>query len=204
MIRNILLDMGGVVFIQDTAEAERRFAAMGIDTSRYMGAYAQHGFFGDLEAGRIGEAAFCREMARATGREQVTPDQARHCWEGFIKAVPAERLAWIDALRAEGYRLGLLSNTNPFVMSRMNDARTQIASHFDHLMLSYRLGVCKPSREIYEKALSDAGMLASETIFVDDGPHNISGAEAIGIHGLHITTNTPWLEPLRRRLEAGR
>ena len=37
MIRNLLFDMGGVIFDQDTQEAFRRFEAIGIDTEKYMG-----------------------------------------------------------------------------------------------------------------------------------------------------------------------
>ena len=37
MIKNILFDMGGVIFQQDTAEAFRRFRQAGIDPDIYMG-----------------------------------------------------------------------------------------------------------------------------------------------------------------------
>ncbi len=51
MIKNLLFDMGGVVFNQNTEEAFRRFRQAGIDTDYYMGKYGQKDFFLDLESG---------------------------------------------------------------------------------------------------------------------------------------------------------
>ena len=45
------------------------------------------------------------------------------------------------------------------------------------------MGCIKPSREIFERVLSECGILADETLFVDDSEKNIKGAEAVGIHG---------------------
>ena len=72
MIKNILFDMGGVVFVQDTPEAFRRFRAMGIDTDYYMGAYGQKDFFLELEEGKIDADEFCLRMAKATERPSVS------------------------------------------------------------------------------------------------------------------------------------
>lgn len=41
--------MGGVIFLQNTEKAFRRFEAQGVDTGRYMGAHGQKGIFLDLE-----------------------------------------------------------------------------------------------------------------------------------------------------------
>ena len=47
MIKNLLFDMGGVIFRQNSEEAYRRFRAMGVNTDDYMGEYGQKGFFLD-------------------------------------------------------------------------------------------------------------------------------------------------------------
>lgn len=44
MIKNILFDMGGVIFRQNSEEAYRRFRSMGVNTDDYMGEYGQKGF----------------------------------------------------------------------------------------------------------------------------------------------------------------
>ena len=87
MIRNILFDMGGVIFRQTTKEAVRRFAEAGIDTAKYMGEHGQKGFFLDIETGRIDTDEFCRRMAEESHRESVTYEEAEYCWLGFVGEV---------------------------------------------------------------------------------------------------------------------
>lgn len=204
MIRNLIFDMGGVVFLQDSAEAFRRFREAGVDPAQYMGDYGQRGFFLDLEEGRIGRDEFCRRMAEAAGRSVVPPDEAMHCWMGFVTGVPAERLSALLELK-EKYHVCLLSNTNPFVMSYMRSAAFSgdghgIAHYFHSLFCSYELRACKPGAEIFRKALAADGMRAGECIFVDDSAKNVAAAESVGMRGLHVATNADWREPLASML----
>lgn len=205
MIKNILFDMGGVIFDQDTDQAFDRFRAAGIDTEKYMGKYGQQDFFLDLELGKIDKDEFCRLMAKATGRSEVSEREAALCWQGFYRETPLYKLEALDALRRD-YHLGLLSNTNPFMMDltdspRLSSAGRPVSSYFDSMFLSYEMKLYKPDRAIYEEALRIDGMVAEETIFVDDSAKNVEGARAIGIHGLHVPTNSDW-RPLLSQLLA--
>lgn len=204
MIKNILFDMGGVIFDQDTEQAFRRFAAAGIDTDLYMGKFGQRGFFLDLELGRIDETEFCRLMAEATGRREVPHDEAAYCWQGFFSSTPVARLRALETLRKD-FRLGLLSNTNPFMMEltdspRLSSDGLPISHYFDSLFLSYEMRLYKPDRAIYEEALRRDGMKAEETLFIDDSLKNVEGARAVGIHALHVPSNTDWRDLLNREL----
>lgn len=204
MIKNILFDMGGVIFDQNTDEAFRRFKSLGVDTDYYMGVYGQRDFFLDLEAGRIDAAEFCRRLSVAVGRE-VSPQEARHCWLGFFDGVPVERLAHLESLRRRFY-LGLLSNTNPFMMdftrsSAFSTLGRPITDYFDSLFLSYEMRVCKPDKEIYLKALAADGMKAAECLFVDDSRKNTDAAAALGIQVLTVATNEDWMPRLRQVLD---
>ncbi len=200
-IKNILFDMGGVVFIQDTAESVRRFSHLGLDTARYMGDYGQKEFFLDVETGAIDDNEFCRRMAQAAGRESVSWEVAQYCWLGYVKEVPEERLKWLLELRKD-YHVCLLSNTNPFIMSYMRSEAFSrqgkpISDYFDTLFCSYEMGVCKPGAEIFQKALAQDGMSPDETVFVDDSKRNVEAARQLGIHGLHVKTNDDWMTSLQ-------
>ena len=92
MIRNILFDMGGIVTLQDADEARRRFRALGIDTGSQLCRHGHTGIFGALEAGEICEDEFCSELAKMVGRQHVSHEEAEHCWLGFKKAAPLDRL----------------------------------------------------------------------------------------------------------------
>lgn len=204
MIKNILFDMGGVIFTQNTPRARERFRAAGVNPDIYMGDYGQKDFLFDLEAGKIDENQFIRRMAEVTGRPDLTRAEVQYCWDGFIEGVKPEKCQALEMLRKD-YCLGMLSNTNPFVMEYMDNPANMpegrgLSSYFDYMFLSYRMGLCKPSPEIYRMALKTGGMKADETIFIDDGPGNIEAAEKVGIHGLHIPTNADWLPLLLQML----
>lgn len=208
MIKNLLFDMGGVVFRQRTEEAFRRFREAGVDPTQYMGEYGQRGFFLDVETGAIDDAEFCRRMAEAAGRETVSWHEAQQCWLGFVLDVPTDRLHRLLALK-EDYHVCLLSNTNPFIMAYMRsrdfsaDGRP-ITDYFHTLFCSYEMRAYKPHPDIFLQALATDGMRADECLFLDDSLKNIRAAEAVGIRGLHVKGNEDWWEPLAQVLEADR
>jgi putative hydrolase of the HAD superfamily len=68
----------------------------------------------------------------------------------------------------------------------------------DHVVLSGAVGVRKPSRRIYLLAAELAGVEPERCVFVDDLAQNISGAERVGMHGIHHTDTAATI----RRLEA--
>jgi FMN phosphatase YigB (HAD superfamily) len=49
--------------------------------------------------------------------------------------------------------------------------------------------------------LALSGYEACETIFVDDGPENITVAESLGIHGLLVEKDADWMEALLDMVE---
>lgn len=204
MIKNIIFDMGGVIFRQNTEEAFRRFQALGINTDYYMGAYGQKDFFLDVETGDIDAATFCRKMAEATGRELVSYEEAQHAWLGFMRDVPVERLHNLLELRKH-YRLCLLSNTNPFIMDYMRSPRFSadglpITHYFDALYCSYEMHAYKPNADIFKQALAAGGMKAEECIFVDDSVKNTDAARALGFCVLHVKPDEDWMEQLAQML----
>lgn len=204
MIRNIYFDMGGVVFRQDTRQAFDRFRSIGIDPDYYMGAYGQKDFFLDLETGLIDADTFCQKLS-AVSNHPISWTEAQDCWLGFIKDVPQERLDNLARLKRD-FHIGLLSNTNPFIMAftrsdRFSAAGKGIGDYFNVLHCSYEMGVCKPDPEIFLSALHNDGFAPEETIFVDDSIKNIEAAQRLGIKGLHIPENQDWMESLTQLLE---
>lgn len=205
MIKNILFDMGGVIFRQNTEEAFRRFRALGINTDYYMGAYGQKDFFLDVETGDIDAETFCLKMAEATGRDHVSFEEAQHAWLGFMRDVPVERLHNLLELHKH-YHLCLLSNTNPFIMDYMRSSRFSadglpITHYFDTLFCSYEMHAYKPHPDIFRQALATDGMKAEECIFVDDSAKNTEAARSLGFHVLHVLPDEDWMDGLTMLLK---
>ena len=199
-VKNIAFDLGGVVLALSYEQAVRRFEEIGLRNARqHLDAFEQKGIFGDLESGRITAEDFRRELSLLVGRE-LTAEACYQAWHGYVDYVPKRNLEAILSLRARGFKVCLMSNTNPYMMQwaeRDFDGEGHpISDFFDAMYLSYQCGVMKPRREIFEMMLKGQQAKAEETIFVDDGPRNVEAAAALGMHTLCPHDNEDWTEPL--------
>ena len=177
MIKNIVFDLGGVIFKIDKAQAIRRFNEVGFnDAASYLDSFAQVGIFGDLESGKISSEQFRSQLSELAGKE-LTLEDCAYGWQGYAVDLPQRNLDKLIELRQRGFRLSLLSNTNPFMMqwvrSSAFDGRGHGLDHyFDALYLSYEMGIMKPARRIFEMMLHGEKAKPLETVFIDDSPHN--------------------------------
>ena len=197
MIKNLIFDLGGVIITLAPEEALRRFKNLGLENAEeQMDIYTQTGIFGQLEEGKISAETFREELSRQVGRE-VTYDECRHAWLGYVKEVPQRNLDALLRLRSEGYRIILLSNTNPYMMSWVRSTEFDGHGHsidyyMDACYLSYQLGVMKPDTEFFHRVLMTEKIMASETLFIDDGPRNVATASQMGIRTYCPQNGADW------------
>jgi putative hydrolase of the HAD superfamily len=196
-IKNIVFDLGGVVIALSYEQAVRRFEEIGLsDARQHLDAYHQKGIFGQLEDGSIGKEEFRHDLGKLIGRE-VTADECFYAWHGYVEAVPKRNLQMLTWLRRQGYRVSLLSNTNPYMMQWADSGDFDgeghpISHYFDAMYLSYELKVMKPSEQIFLSMLEGEQARAEDTLFVDDGRANVEAAARLGIHTLCPQNNEDW------------
>ena len=117
MIKNLIFDFGGVLTTIDTTQAIAKFKALGLkDAENYLNSYKQTGIFYQLENGDIDAETFIAELGKLCGRE-ITYAEALDALMGFIVNVQTDLMEYLQSLRGK-YRLGVLSNTNPFKLWR--------------------------------------------------------------------------------------
>ena len=197
MIKNIVFDLGGVIFKIDKNQAIKRFNEVGFaDAASYLDAFAQVGIFGDLESGRITSEQFRCQLSELAGKE-LTLEDCAYGWQGYVAGSPQCNLDKLVELRQRGFKLSLLSNTNPFMMqwalSSAFDGRGHGLDHyFGSLYLSYEMGIMKPERRIFEMMLQGEKAKPEETVFIDDSPHNTAVAASMGIHVLQPENGADW------------
>jgi putative hydrolase of the HAD superfamily len=205
-IKNIIFDLGGVIITLDQPQAVRRFQALGVsDAEERLNPYRQNGIFGDLEEGLITADDFQRELGRLVGRP-VTFDECRHAWLGYCGEVPQRNLDALVRLRSQGYRLILLSNTNPFMMSWvMSDEFDGHGHSLDYYMdacyMSYKEKVMKPHPTFFHNVLSKEKIWAAETLFIDDGPRNVAAASQLGMRTFCPENGADWTEEIYEYLK---
>lgn len=182
--KDIVFDFGGVIVDIDRNQAVKRFEEIGIsDANSLLGEYKQEGLLLQLEEGQLSRWAFYDGLRSLVGKE-IPNERIDYAWFGFMLPVQQERLDFLLELRKK-YRVSLLSNTNPIIMSWARSSQFTLAGkplddYFDRLYLSYEMGVTKPSARIFQKMIEDGGMDPAETLFVDDGAANIAAATALG------------------------
>jgi HAD superfamily hydrolase (TIGR01509 family) len=105
----------------------------------------------------------------------TTKDEIIEAWMSMLDELPAERLDFIDALRAKGHPVYLLSNGNDLHFDFIN-RKYGLDRHFDGFFLSQKMHMAKPEPQIFEAVQTAIGNPDS-VVFIDDIPSNRQAAE---------------------------
>lgn len=133
---------------------------------------------------------FLGQLAQASGAV-LSKEAVAECatdWRAFQEralVVSPEVVDTLEALRARGYKLGLISNTMADVPPLW---RASIISHlFDAVVFSCEYGVRKPAPEIYRCACDLLDAPPEACIFLGDGGgQELSGAERVGMSAIQL------------------
>lgn len=206
MIRTVIFDLGGVIMTIDQQQAVRRFQEIGVpDADNLLNPYTQAGIFGDVEEGLISDEEFRQKLSEHVGHE-LTWDQCAYGWQGYCVNVPKRNLDYLLDLRKRGYRVLLLSNTNPFMMAFARSDKFSGDGHaldyyFDRLYLSYECKMMKPSEMFFRFVLTEEQTLPENCLFVDDGPRNCAAASQLGYHTVCPENGSDWRELVEEELQ---
>ena len=192
MIRNIIIDFGGVLVRLDKSASIQAYCELGMDAvAALINDYHSDGIFRQLEHGEIDIRQFCDEARRLTGIN-ASDEAIEDAWLRLLVGVPHERLEKILELRKK-YRVFLLSNTNAFHWDySVKEYFKDTDIYFEKMYLSYKLGLTKPDRRMFEYLLADAGINPHESLLLDDSADNCKAAEELGIHTLLIGKDEDW------------
>ncbi len=200
-IKTLLFDLGGVIITLDQQEAIRRFRDLGLqDAAQRLDAYTQSGIFGDLERGVITADDFCRELSLLAGKP-LTHDDCLNAWLGYRKELPLRNLDALKKLKAMGYRIVLVSNTNPFMMSWALSADfdgngNSLEHYVDALYMSYKIGAMKPDEAFFDHVIKAEGANPEEGLFIDDGQRNVEMAARKGFLTFCPENGADWTDEL--------
>jgi glucose-1-phosphatase len=194
-IKNIIFDLGGVLLNIDPQKTIEAFGKLGMEQLiKEKGLAYDHDIFYRMEQG------------------QITPDEFRHgilqllphpvpfaeiddAWTAMLLDFPSVRVRLLQKLRGK-YNLYLFSNTNAIHVAKFHDNfRKQhgfeVSTLFEKDFYSNEIGYRKPSSESYLEIIRLAGIIPSETLFIDDAPANVEAARRTGLKAY-------WLEPNRK------
>ena len=197
-IKNILFDLGGVLYHIDYGITIKAFEKLGIKNfHKHFSQQQQNNLFDQLETGKISNTDFIKEMKVLL--PNCTKEEIINAWIGLLIGIPKENIQLLKDLSKQ-YRLFLLSNTNLIHINQINKLLYEdynlksLDPLFDKIYLSHQIGMRKPNRETFEWVLKDAGILAHETLFIEDSIQHIKVANKVGIRTQLWNSNEPFKE----------
>lgn len=186
-IKNIIFDLGGVLLDIDTGKTNEAFEKLGVpDFKNNYSLYKASPLFDDLERGKLSEPEFY-DGIRQISKLPLPDKDIRDAWNALILDFRMDSLQHLDMLKSR-YSLYLLSNTNSIHHAAFHRSFAEqtggrnFDDYFTKAYYSHQVGLRKPDKEIYDLVLLEAGIVAGETIFIDDLLKNIEAAAALGIH----------------------
>ena len=185
-IHNIIFDLGGVIINLDPGKTRQAFMVLGArDFDRLYSPLAQVSVFDLLDKGNITPHQF-RSEVRNYLSHSATDVAIDRAWNAMLLDVPAQKLQLLGELKKD-YRLFLLSNTNVIHVAEFSrqlqnaHGSPDFTPWFERCYYSCNIGMRKPDREIFMHVLNENGLLAAETLFIDDSKQHIEGAAKCGI-----------------------
>lgn len=193
-IKNIILDLGGVLFDIDPKRSQEAFEQIlkpEVKINDHWGELLPIVY--DMEVGALTNDAFFEQMRKLTVSGTST-EAIQHAWCTMLIGFPHIRLEMVNRL-ARRYNLFVLSNTNALHVDYFEDLFLKahgfdFRSQFKYVFYSSDIGKRKPHAEAFQHVVETAGLKTHETVMVDDLHENCQAAEGIGLRSLRVPPET--------------
>lgn len=203
-IKNIIFDLGGVIINLDTSKTISEFNKLSKLPFEAIYTQLQQSTVFDLfDKGLISESDFFAELKKVT-QSKSSESELKQAWNAMLLDFPINRLSLLIKLKPQ-YRLFLLSNTNETHVTEFEKTLQETHQYknlepfFEKMYYSCRMQMRKPDIEIFDFVLTENGLNASETLFIDDSPQHVQGALKIGIKA-HLLVKEKEVEELLKEL----
>ena len=190
-IKNLIFDLGNVLFDIDFSLMNKAFAALGCQGfEQHFTLNKSHPLFLDLEMGFVNEQEFY-EGVRTLVNLPLTDLQIKNAWNALLVGFRKESIQWIKENNTQ-YKTFLFSNTNQihhdyFTHNFENSvAPNSLDSLFMRAYYSHKMGMRKPNPAAFSYILDKEGLIANQTLFIDDNEPNINAAASLGLQVLHL------------------
>ena len=201
MIKNLIFDLGGVLLDIEFKRTFDSFNKLGIHDAYNLNDYPDVlNLFMALERGEHSPENFRKRFRVLTGFDGCNND-LDEAFNALLVGFVPERVERVRELALK-YKTFILSNTNAIHCDHYNQQLydTVGIKNLDHLVekayYSHDLGSRKPEKNIYLRMLSDSGIKANESLFIDDRQENLDAARELGLKVMLVDDNHTIIEGL--------
>lgn len=198
MIKNIILDIGGII-LDDGKENLRKYLQVSKEETEklYKIVYGSKGFRQYL----LGYINLEECMNLVISENQEYKDYIDYIEKMLLKSnlkdivpIKSDVLQVIRKLK-ERYKIYFLSN----ITKETYEYIEEILNEFDGGIYSFKVHLCKPNPEIYKKLLYIYNLKKEESIFFDDRQRNVDIGNKLGIKSIKFNTEQDILDVLQIR-----
>ena len=202
-IKGVVFDFGGVMTTCTMPERVRPIVdELGIPWKALEDGFAKYRRL--MDGGFMGFDEMYRKIWEEAGVTLSDEVQARILEEDMASFMyPNLRtLAWMRQLKAEGRKIGILTNMWADFGKKFRETFPQFIELADAMVVSGEEHMYKPMKEIYDLLRDRIGLKAEELLFIDDAPGNCEGARKAGWKALRFISNeqveSDWMHGLWR------
>ena len=113
-------------------------------------------------------------------RLSISIAELRKIWNEIIVGFREEFRPLLNKLKTD-YKVGLLSNTDPFHYEKVLEQVPDFNNFFERIFLSHEMKSIKPDKEIFQFVLEQLNIPPEQIMFFDDSRENVITAQKAGI-----------------------
>jgi len=197
-IRNVIFDFGGVLVPWQPLEVIETFYADEALHPMIARAILQHPDWLEMDRGTLDDEAAIQRFAARTGRSAEEMSAFLQHVRASLTPIP-EMVALVRGLVARGVPVYGLSNMATKTFAWLEE-RHELWGMFQGIVISAHLRMMKPDAEIFEHILREYGLVATETVFIDDNRPNVDAAGRLGLHTILFQSPEQCARELRQLL----
>lgn len=184
MIKNIIFDLSEVIIsgyhgVEKLLREQYGIPEQGFKEQKQL----KNEFFLDSMRGNLSEEEYLKELLQGMDWS-ISIDQLKTAIRQNLNQPIPGTMEIVKQLKEKGnYQLILLSDHVREWVKYIEENNKDLQM-FDKKIFSYDIGVVKSDKQTFKIVLEQTGIIADETLFIDDYEKNVKNAEAVGIHGI--------------------
>ena len=183
MIKNIIFDLSEVIISGYHGVEKLLREQFGIPEQDFKEQkQLKNELFLDLMRGILSEEEYLEELLKGTNWNISLKQLKTAIRQNLNQPIPGT-MEIIKELKEGKYQLILLSDHAREWMKYIEENNKDLEI-FDKKIFSYDIGAVKSDEQTFKIVLEQAGIVADETLFIDDYEKNAKNAEEVGIHGI--------------------
>jgi len=196
LINNVIFDLGNVLVNFKPKQFLLRYTNDKNRITKFISNVIQSDTWLNLDRGILSIKNARDDFISAYPEETELIKTFFNHWKEMLTPI-SKNVNLLKELKSNGYKLYILSNYIVEAFEYVKE-RYDFFSLFDGLVISGKLNIIKPEREIFQYLLQNYNLYPEDSVFIDDVKQCIDQAGKLKINTIHYLPNTDLRSELRK------